>query len=364
MKIRTPNEYIVRESILSDLGNYVKKYGDRIVIISSSNGFTRFQAQFEASLDKNEISWKKFIFSGFPTFDNAQSLSTFAKTNQIQAIIALGGGQIIDTAKIAGSYAEIPVIAVPTIAATCASWAAVSIVYDDRGIYQTAYFNQSCPVYVLVDLRVIFSASKRYLFSGVIDTFAKWYEISPYLKHANPADASLKTVVSIAKEAFSILKRQTDLALSEAADGIYNENAQAVIDAIIFQAGLTGSLESGKLYQGIAHPFYDASTQIINSNRYLHGEKVGFGLLIQKYLERADEVEWQETLALFKHFNNVLTLQDLGITDQEVQLIAKHIWENRREQLLALNLAASQEEIAEGIIQANQRIEKWLVQNG
>ncbi|MDR1568053.1 MAG: iron-containing alcohol dehydrogenase family protein [Streptococcaceae bacterium] len=363
MKIRTPNEYIVQENLLNDLGDHVKKYGNNILIVASKGGFERFQFIFENSLNNNIISWKKFIFTGFPTFESANKISDFAVTHQVQAIVALGGGRVIDTVKIAGSYAKLPVIAVPTIAATCASWAAVSIVYDDNGAYQTVYFNQTCPELVLVDSKVIFSAPKRYLYAGVIDTFAKWYEISPYLKYFKSADVTLKTVVNIAKDAFVSLKQLTDSAISEAKVGIYNESAYAVIDAIIFQAGLTGSLESGKLYQGIAHPFYDASTHISKSNDYLHGEKVGFGLLIQKHLEQIDENEWQQTLALFKHFNNVVTLEDLGITYQEVELIAKHIWTNRSEQVLALNLAASQDEIAEGIIQANQRIKKWLVQN-
>lgn len=86
------------------------------------------------------------------------------------------GGKVLDLSKAVGGKLGIPVVAVPTIAATCASWAAVSILYDDLGRFSGYIPNKRSPSLVLADTRVLATAPKRYLASGIGDTIVKWYE--------------------------------------------------------------------------------------------------------------------------------------------------------------------------------------------
>lgn len=364
MNIKTPAQYIVEKNIMYNLADFLNQYGKNFLIVASEGGFERFQSIFEESFSKNDIKWTKYVNEGSPTFRKAQLISVCALEINATAIVAIGGGRVIDTVKIAGSYANLPVITVPTIAATCAAWAAVSIVYNENDMYETAYFNEKCPVAVLVDLKIVLDAPKRFLNAGVIDTFAKWYEIVPYLLCDKQKDVGLTTVVDIAKNAFYTLTKNVNKAILESENNIYGASGKAVIDAIIFQAGLTGSLDSGKLYQGLAHPFYDASTLISSSNIYLHGEKVGYGLLVQEYILKKNLKDWENILDLFSRFNNVLTLGDLGITELNLQQIVQHIWENKNEQIQAVKIAKNKEDLYNQILIADIEIKNWRKKNG
>jgi glycerol dehydrogenase len=146
----------------------------------------------------------------------------------------------------------------------------------------------------------------------VIDTLAKWYELNPYLKVAKPA-TDLSVISDIAKRAFDSLTNNTDIALKEAENGIVGDAAIQVIDSIIFLAGLSGSIKSEETYTGIAHVFYNMSTQVIPAPQMLHGEKVGFGLLLQQVMQREDKKSIKDSIRLFFGYLNLFTLKDFGL---------------------------------------------------
>ncbi|SKA01548.1 glycerol dehydrogenase [Pilibacter termitis] len=362
MYIKTPQKYIVENKIIQKIGEYAKEYGEKVLIVATQKGVERFGAKIEESFRQNQLETVSFVFQGYPTLQTAKEIAELAQKERVTSLVALGGGRVIDVVKVASNDSKLPLIVVPTIAATCASWASVSIVYNQKGEFVQPYFNEKSPEVTLVDPEVILSAPPRFLYAGIIDTIAKYIEIAPYLEKTK-VDTILQSVVAIAKEGVEILKHHGNKAIQQAEEGKFEESAKAVIDAIILQAGLTGSLESGKLYQGLGHPFYDASTFVKKSNQLLHGERVGFGLLVQKVLQKVTAKEWEETLKLFQLFDNVFTLEDLYLNEKDVRSISHFIWENRREQVLNLQLAQSAEEIEQGIFQTNEKIKEWRGRN-
>lgn len=51
------------------------------------------------------------------------------------AVVGIGGGKVLDAAKLVAERAQVPVVTIPTSAATCAAWTALSNVYDDTGAF-------------------------------------------------------------------------------------------------------------------------------------------------------------------------------------------------------------------------------------
>jgi hypothetical protein len=48
-------------------------------------------------------------------------------------VIGVGGGALLDSAKVLARRLGVPLVAIPTIAATCAAWTPLSVWYSDAG---------------------------------------------------------------------------------------------------------------------------------------------------------------------------------------------------------------------------------------
>lgn len=310
--IKTPLQYINEPDIIGKAGSYIKKYGQKALIIGSHTALKVVGTSFYQSLRGHSVVYDIIQFSGYPTEAAITRYSEEARQKQVDAIVAVGGGKVHDVSKVVGTRTNLPVISVPTIAATCASWAACSILYNEEGSFESVFLNAEAPRLIIADTRIIATAPPRYLKAGILDTLAKWYETVPNLESAQ-GDFVLVTSVHTAKLALDIIDRYGLQAVEEGGRNIVGEAAIQTVHAIIALAGLVGSLSSETFHGGFAHPFYNASTRLPNTRHRLHGEKVALGLLIQLVLENRPDTDIIETINLFQKYDLALTLEEIGI---------------------------------------------------
>lgn len=359
VKVKAPKEYISEPDVLERAGDYIVKYGKKALIIGSQTSIEVTKDILLPSLTKAGITYEIHLFSGYPTMETASKIAASYPDSDV--VIGLGGGRVIDTAKVVATKKEVPSITIPTIAATCASWAAVSILYNEDGEFSEAFFNTIGPSLILADTRILFEAPKRYLYAGVIDTYAKWYEIYPY-EAIEGSSTFLQVMIDIAKRAHDTLTNVTPIAIEKEKKGEIGSEAIQTIDAIIFLAGLTGSLQTDTLYQGIAHPLYNVLSFVAETKHLLHGEKVGYGLLVQQVLEKKSDEEIKEVIALFHSFENAFTLKDLKINDkpEKVSFIAQKIYQDYHPSLNRLGYGYSSEEIKSAFHAIDEQIEAMI----
>jgi len=101
------------------------------------------------------------------------------------------------------------------------------------------------------------------------------------------------------------------------------------IEACGLTAGLVGGIGGEKCRTAAAHAIHNAITQIITPNKFLHGEIVGVGLLLQLRLEEmknnyklADQ-SIKQLLELMKQLDLPTTISELGINVFENQNLDK-----------------------------------------
>lgn len=312
--VKTPYEYISLPGIAQDAGRYIKPVGNAALVIGSKTALSAVGKAFFDSLEKQAIRYQVKEFQGYPTYAAIDEAAELGREFGADVIVGIGGGKVLDTAKAAGQKTKTPVVAVPTIAATCAAWAALSIIYDEEGSFAGALSLESSPQLVLLDLDVLAQAPVRYLNAGIADTIAKWYESAPNLKKTD--DLHLRLGIKTAELALETIETKVPRVKEELQNRIVTKDFSDIIDSIVMLAGLVGSTRSDSFFGGFAHPFYNSITRIPETRRRLHGEKVAFGLLTQAVIEKKSAEEIERIIALLKGLAQPVTLGQLGIVDQ------------------------------------------------
>lgn len=177
-----------------------------------------------------------------------------------------------------------PVFTFPTIASTCAATTAVSILYHADGTFLAPDFHKAPPVHAFILPSVIAAAPRRYIWAGMGDTYAKYFE----------AEMSSRGEALVHYHALgvNVSRMCLDPLLTYGAQAMADIDAERctyaveqVILAIIVTTGIASILLTAEhivdYNSGLAHAVFYALTAWPHIEaRHLHGEVVGFGVLI------------------------------------------------------------------------------------
>ena len=235
--------------------------------------------------------------------------------NNNDSVIAAGGGKVLDSGKYIADCLKIPCITVPLSASTCAGWTALSNIYTKDGKFIKDVALECCPKILVYDHKFIQRAPCRTLASGIADALAKWYESS--ITSSTIDDGLVQQAIQISR----VLRDQLLIDGEKAFKGQFENNPswRNTVEACGLTAGLIGGIGGEKCRTAAAHAIHNAITQIITPNKFLHGEIVGVGLLLQLRLEEmknnnklADQ-SIKQLFVLMKELNLPTTIGQLGI---------------------------------------------------
>ena len=248
-------------------------------------------------------------------YEDISRVKNIILNNKNDSVIAAGGGKVLDSGKYIADCLNIPCITVPLSASTCAGWTALSNIYTKSGQFIKDFALGSCPKILVYDHKFIQTAPKRTLASGVADALAKWYESS--ITSTTIDDGLVQQAIQISRVLRDQLLINGEKAFKDEFEN--NPSWQNTIEACGLTAGLVGGIGGEKCRTAAAHAIHNAITQIITPNKFLHGEIVGVGLLLQLRLEEmknnnklADQ-SIKQLLLLMKELNLPTTIAQLGI---------------------------------------------------
>jgi glycerol dehydrogenase len=232
--------------------------------------------------------------------------------HQADLIIGIGGGKALDAAKLLAYQQGLPVVTIPTSAATCAAWTALSNVYSDQGAFLYDVSLDRCPELLILDYDLIQTAPQRTLVAGIGDAIAKWYEASVSSGHSE--QTLIIAAVQQARVLRDILFQKSVAALKEPGSAVWRE----VVDATVILAGVIGGLGGAQCRTVAAHAVHNGLTHLpIHSS--IHGEKVAYGILVQLRLEEMVQgnqlaaTARQQLLKFYAEIGLPQKLGDLGL---------------------------------------------------
>ncbi|MEC4982998.1 MAG: iron-containing alcohol dehydrogenase family protein [Oscillatoria sp. PMC 1068.18] len=274
-----PNQVFRGAGIIAQATNKIADLGDRPLLVIGSRTLNLLEPQLQPIFDKEQLT----VFSATYNPDCSEvSLAELKKQvtqHQADLIIGVGGGKALDIAKLLGYQSQLPVVTIPTSAATCAAWTALSNIYSEEGAFEYDVPLDRCPDLLILDYNLIETAPKRTLVAGIGDAIAKWYEASV------SSGSSNSTLIIAAVQQARVLR---DLLFQKAAAALESPGSEAwreVVDATVLLAGVIGGLGGAACRTVAAHAVHNGLTHIPAAHDALHGEKVAYGILVQLRLE-------------------------------------------------------------------------------
>ena len=315
-----PAQYINEKDILKKSGAYLSEWGERVLISGGVRALRAAEKDLTESLDDYGIYWEKNVFKGEVSQSNIDLIKEKAEKMNADLIIGVGGGKAIDTAKGAAEDLRLPVAAVPTIAATCAAGSAFAVVYTEDGQFERDYFMTQNPRLVMVDPQIIAEAPAKYLKSGILDSLAKWYEGKAVADGID--DPSLETVIAmnLAETLYNKMRNEAIIAVEQCENNKLGQELKEVIDLNIYLTTIIQSLGQNTSRGAAAHGIHNGMTAIEESHKLLHGLKVGYGIIVQLYLEKKSQEYIADVIGFFNQLGLVPSFRGLGLSFNQENL--------------------------------------------
>lgn len=106
------------------------------------------------------------------SFEEAMELAKYICMNDVEVVIGVGGGKVLDVAKYAGFVGKISYICVPTTLSNDSLSSPVAVLGTEGDARKT--FKCTIPSGIVVDVNVVMNAPLSHLQSGIGDTISKY----------------------------------------------------------------------------------------------------------------------------------------------------------------------------------------------
>ncbi|MFA5347479.1 MAG: NAD(P)-dependent glycerol-1-phosphate dehydrogenase [Methanoregula sp.] len=232
-------------------------------------------------------------------------------------VIGVGGGRVIDTAKIVSYNLDLPFISIPTAAShdgIASSRASVPTIEGHASL------DAQPPIAIVADTGIIASAPHRLLAAGCADVISNYTAILDWeLAHRVKGEPMSEYAIALSKMTAEILMKNAHLIKPN-----QEQSAWFVTKALVSSGVAMSIAGSSRPASGGEHKFSHALDKLA-PGKALHGESCGIGTIISMYLHGGD---WRSIRNSLKSIGAPVTPAELGIDDAiavEALLMAKTI---------------------------------------
>lgn len=310
-----PHQVIKGEAILAQGLETIASLGKSPLVIHGSQTHSLVTREITPTLEKQKLTASTIEYSPDCCESSVETIKNTIVAAEKDIVIGVGGGKALDTAKLVAYQCRLPVVTIPTSAATCAAWTPLSNIYSAAGAFEYDISLDRSPDLLILDYNLVQTAPSRTLVAGIGDAIAKWYEAS-----VSSGDSTATLTIAAVQQA-RILR---DILFQKAATALQNpgsEDWREVVDANVLLAGVIGGLGGANCRTVAAHAVHNGLTALPQAHHALHGEKVAYGILVQLRLEEMLQGNQLATSAreqLIGFYTSIglpQSLEDLGLTE-------------------------------------------------
>jgi glycerol-1-phosphate dehydrogenase [NAD(P)+] len=289
-RIDLPRIVLIGRGVLGSVGNICRELGFRSVLL-----LTGIHTLEVAGRRTIEI----LMSSGVAVRESLAEESNLQKISDVQqeitrhdynAVIGVGGGRIIDIAKISSANAGRPFISIPTVASHDGI---AGLVASVKGLDRPYSIRAQSPIAVIADSDIIRESPYRFTASGCGDVISKTTSVKDWkLAHEMRDEYYGTYAASLASMGASLVMEDAKKIRECTQEGI-----RTLLEALV-SCGVAMSIAgSSRPCSGSEHLFSHA-LDMIAPNPALHGEQCGVGTIMMARLHGLDWEEIRNTLSL------------------------------------------------------------------
>lgn len=319
--------YSIGPDVYRKIPEICSPYGSKIVVVGGKRAMEAARQPMLEAIEGSGLEILDFLwYGGESSYENVERLQGEKALQEADYIFAVGGGKATDTAKCLGVKSGKPVFSFPTIASNCSACTSVSIMYHEDGSFKEPFFFPRPPVHAFIQTSIIVNTPWKYMWAGIGDTYAKYYESTISARNEMPVHY-VALGVEISRMCHVPIMAYGKKALEDQRAGRVSYEFEQVVLAIIVTTALTSILVTTEhiidYNTGLGHAIYYALTSFphIEEGR-LHGELVGFGILL---LLLCDE-DWEGFEKLYAFNQSVglpVCMADVCMSPEDVEPVVR-----------------------------------------
>lgn len=293
--------YTIGTDAYNDIANVCLPYGKKIAIIGGKKALEAAKNKILDAIKNTELTVTSCLwYGGESSLENVEML--IPQVVDADMIFAVGGGKAIDTCKVLSQRTNRPFFTFPTIASTCAACTSLGIIYNPDGSLREYSFSKIPPNHIFIDTQIIANAPELYLWAGMGDTMAKYYECTVSSRGDIPEHSDAMGIALSSMCAVPIV-RFGEKALNDCKNNTVTDELTEVILGIIISTGFVSNFVQVDYTTGLAHAIYNGFTVLPSTekNHHLHGEVVSYGILVLLTIDK----QYDELNKLYKFYKSI-----------------------------------------------------------
>ena len=313
--------YSIGDHIYDKIGPVCESYGKAVLLIGGKRALAAAETKIRSYVEKTNLKIIGVeLYGNDCTYANVEKLRQLPVYQQADMVFGVGGGKALDTVKCLCITDDKPVFTFPTIASNCAACTSVSIMYNDDGTFLKPNFFVRPAMHAFIDTEIIAKAPVQYMWAGIGDTYAKYYEAT-----ISSRNERLEHFTSLGV-ALSVMCRDPLLeygvkALADHRQGLCTYDVEQIVLAIVVTTGIASIFLTKDFTpdynSGLAHAiFYALTSYPVIEEKHLHGEVVGFGVLFALLVDGQYD-EFEKIYTLNKQLGLPTSLAQIEITEEQ-----------------------------------------------
>jgi len=306
--MQLPREVIVGKGTLSRIPEVVIRLGlkGKALVLSDEQCYRLAGKTVSGFLEQSGLTPDFFLVKSM-TVDDLITVEKQLKDQKPRVLFGVGGGTIIDAAKLSSASQNVPFISIPT---TVSHDGIASPLASIKGSDKPYSIMAQAPMAIIADTEIIAQAPWRFVVSGCGDVISKFTAIKDWkLARIEKGEYYGGYAASLALMSAKLVTENADAIVQKQDEGL-----RVLLEALI-SCGVAMSIAgSSRPCSGSEHLFSHA-LDLINSHHAMHGEQCGVGSILTSFLHGSN---WQRIKSTLKQLGAPITACELGVKDMDV----------------------------------------------